>query len=204
MALPDARRGPAGLSKAHSHTEAHNLLASTQVAATLRTATRVPESTEGPNREDSSKESYHPWEDVFLGYALARVATGSALATVHVGSEVFYEETPSRYSAAVTAKPSLQVWHDSSKLTKRAARIGAVNRFAREHHCSSPFEVRDSHNYQGCSPRRDVWRRLELRYTDAACVGAGGERLEVAGKGAVQEAVAALATANIARGIAVA
>ena len=204
MALPDARRGPAGLSKAHSHTEAHNLLASTQVAATLRTATRVPESTEGPNREDSSNERTHPWEDVFLGYALARVATGSALATVHVGSEVFYEETPSRYSAAVTAKPSLQVWHDSSKLTKRAARIGAVNRFARENHCSSPFEVRDSHNYQGCSPRRDVWRRLELRYTDAACVGAGGERLEVAGKGAVQEAVAALATANTARGIAVA
>ena len=120
-----------------------------------------------------------PWEDVFTGYSLARVAQGSPrqrLAAVHIGPELYADGWGFRMRA------STLIWH---MRTPRPARIGAAHRWASRHHCN-PVSVRApamncdhsyevngksyhaGHRYHSCSGAEWRWCKTDPRVYNAS------------------------------------
>lgn len=110
-----------------------------------------------------------PFEDVFTGYALARVAVGSwrqPLAAVHIGPELYADGWGFRMRA------STLIWH---MRTPRPARIGTAHRWASHHHCSPVTTRAPAMNcdhpgqlYRSCSGAEWRWCRVDLRVYNAS------------------------------------
>ena len=109
-----------------------------------------------------------PWEDVFLGVALAKVAPKFrekklGVAAVHVGCPLFHS-----YYGFFLA-PGTVVWHDYySGARKSPERIASAHRWAEQRHCQprthpSVISCEDSvaRPWSSCSGVR--WRRCEWR-----------------------------------------
>ena len=120
------------------------------------------------------REETWPWEDVFLGLAVAH--TAADLLVVHAGREVFaLGSASSLHKHSLAIAPSTAVWHDTNRfehgLSKDARRIGAAERHSRRRHCTlRPADVpmAPCHRYVACSG--GTWRRCALQWRrDAEC-----------------------------------
>jgi hypothetical protein len=101
-----------------------------------------------------------PYEDVYLGLALARAARGASLTAVQLGKQAFSDLW------GFFVAPSTLLWHQRFK---DPSRIGLVHRWARRHHCALPpptFECL-GRGYIACSGA--VWRRCSVRHNHSAC-----------------------------------
>jgi len=93
----------------------------------------------------TAAEPTWPWEDVFIGAALAHaVPRGpNLLAYVHAGYERYVDEW------GATVAPSTLVWHQKSKVP---ARIRMVDTWQMSHHCELPSRyVVYNKNYTSCT-----------------------------------------------------
>ena len=86
----------------------------------------------------SSPENYVPWEDAFVGLALAQAANGSGLTAVDIGGTLTdlgaYTEPWTHHlrADALGLAPSTLVFHDTNK---RPSRLVQAQRWAKQHHC---------------------------------------------------------------------
>ena len=114
----------------------------------------------GDRRKRKAPPSVIPYEDVYTGLALAKVARGAALTAVQMGKQVF-SDLWGFYIA-----PSTLLWHQRFK---DPSRIVLVHRWAKQHHCPLPPPVFDCYSepYSSCSGA--AWRRCSVRHNFSAC-----------------------------------
>jgi hypothetical protein len=112
---------------------------------------------------DTTRELTWPWEDVFLGLALAHIdaATASRPTYVSIGEELFTQ----RWGFCL-ARSSL-VWHMRTKSDAALERIAKAEDWSARHHCTPEFELRcTSREWVGCSGgkhRPASWRSCASR-----------------------------------------
>lgn len=103
-----------------------------------------------------------PYEDVLTGRALARVAQGQELVSVHAGT-VFFNEPWGTYAPM---RRSVLVVHDKMK---HPTRIRFVDQWAENHHCTGQMLQ------MNCGPKRFVscsgarWRRCLYVHNQSSC-----------------------------------
>ena len=109
--------------------------------------------------DPAAPEPTWPWEDVFLGAALAHAARGERLAAVHVGSTgrpgVFSWEW------GVRAAPSTLVWHMRRKSPERIRVLDAWARRRGSERCDLAFDRLDCRTYVSCAMAQ--WDACEPR-----------------------------------------
>ena len=111
---------------------------------------------------DSRKEKFLPWEDVFTGMALAQSATelGGALASVHTHMALYAEG----WQFATT--PSVLLWHMKSKIPDR---IVEVERWSSQQQPCVPNAValNCGNTFTACNGQK--WLRCMSTHNKMAC-----------------------------------
>ena len=90
-----------------------------------------------------------PYDDVWLGMALATDGSGDGLTAVHMGSVAFAEGIPGLYHGPYVFHSTSLAWHNGHSLNKMdaiggrgdetlARRIESVHALAAQRHCDSP------------------------------------------------------------------
>ena len=108
-----------------------------------------------------------PWEDVWFGMALSRVATGPDLAMVHLDKPLFADVKRTGVSTTMWVSPSTLVWHDLGERMghgpprKVPEVIRHVHRYALARHCNVPLLGLRCHEHRACSGAQ--WRRCKQR-----------------------------------------
>ena len=105
-----------------------------------------------------------PFEDVFVGYALAhtagRAAKGASLLALDIGEDVFTDD----YGMLVA--PGTLIWHMKLKVPER---IALLDTWMRTHHCNVGVERLqtrcDKQSYVSCDLAQ--WRRCTVAYPNA-------------------------------------
>lgn len=103
-----------------------------------------------------------PYEDVLTGRALARVAQGQELVSVHAGTVFFHEP----WGTYAPMRRSVLVVHDK---LKNPARIRFVDQWAEHHHCSGQMLQMNcgKKHFVSCSGAR--WRRCLYVHNQSSC-----------------------------------
>jgi len=107
-----------------------------------------------------------PWEDVFLGFAVALAAAGN-VTQVHLSEEEF-QDFSGNQPRHFAMTPSLLVWHDKQRVTgshstKKPSRIWQAEEWAKQHHCTrvpKALSCPKHRRYTGC--RGQQWQRCEI------------------------------------------
>ena len=100
--------------------------------------------------EAAGPELTWPWEDVFLGYALAHAATSAAAASapaeivaVDIGARGVFTE-----GWGVASAPVALLWH---MRVKQPARVALVDAWAASHRCDLAFDALRCEEYRSCA-----------------------------------------------------
>jgi len=109
---------------------------------------------------DSRKERFLPWEDVFTGMALTQAASGQALASVHMHMALYAE------GWQFASTPSVLLWHMKAK---RPDRIGEIERWsAQQPSCvAQQVSLTCANLYTSCNGQS--WLRCMSLHNRSAC-----------------------------------
>ena len=109
---------------------------------------------------DSRKERFLPWEDVFTGMALAQSASGGALASVHMHMALYAE------GWQFASTPSVLLWHMKAK---NPDRIVEVERWSSQQQPCVPSAVSLTCGNTFTSCNGDKWLRCMSLHNKTAC-----------------------------------
>ena len=109
---------------------------------------------------DSRKERFLPWEDVFTGMALAQSASGGALASVHMHMALYSEG----WQFATT--PSVLLWHMKIKIPHQ---IVEVERWSSQQQPCVPSAVALTCGNTFTSCNGNKWLRCMSVHNETAC-----------------------------------